>query len=121
MTEDGAPRDAAAPPAATPSEAARGPFRYVTDELRAVIHAHCARALPDGDFAGALRRAARAARSAGLEPQQLVIAVKTAWYSLPDAERRNVPAALTAPGALDPADPIQWVVTQCIVGYYDER
>lgn len=93
-------------------ERAGGVFQDLATDLRRLIHAHVRDAMPDDEFSLALRRLARAARAGGVEPQQLVIAVKTAWYALPDVERRAEPAEQGT------RDPLEQIVTHCIDGFY---
>lgn len=94
-------------------ERAGGVFQDVATELRRLIHAYVRGAVPDDEFGPALRRLAREARASGVEPQQLVIAVKTAWYALPDVERHGEPAQR------ERRDSLPQIVTHCIEGFYE--
>lgn len=79
-------------------------------ELRAVLQRSVASGTHGEELKAALQRAASEARHKGLQAEQLLVALKDIWYSLPDLSTQ-------------PADDVQTrllqqLIARCIQEYY---
>ena len=92
----------------TPNEPALDPSTVA--ELRAVLSRSVMAGNHGDDLKGLLRRAAGEARSKGLQAEQLLVALKDIWYSLPDLS--------TQPGNEMQTRLLQQLIARCIQEYY---
>lgn len=89
--------------------AARNAFGNVALRFRAVVDAQLVRDTSDADLERAVWRVAQDAQAGGLKPEQVVIALKTAWYTLPQHR---------SGGRGEHERRLERLVTVCIEGYF---
>lgn len=92
----------------TPSSAALEPS--TVSQLRAALSRSVASGNHGEDLKELLRRAATEARSKGVQAEQLLVALKDIWYSLPDLS--------TQPGTEVHTRLLQQLIARCIQEYY---
>ncbi len=79
-------------------------------ELRAALTRSVASGNHGDDLKGLLRRAAGEAREKGLQAEQLLVALKDIWYSLPDLTTHRADDTQTRL--------LQQLIARCIQEYY---
>lgn len=84
-------------------------FGHVAVRFRAVVDEHLVRAASDADLERAVWQVAQDAQAGGLKPEQVVIALKTAWYTLPRHR---------SGGRSEHERRLERLVTVCIEGYF---
>ena len=92
----------------TPSSAALVPSTVA--QLRAALSHSAATGSHGEELKGLLKRAATEARQNGMQAEQLLVALKDIWYSLPDLS--------TQPGNDAQTRLLQQLIARCIQEYY---
>ena len=79
-------------------------------DLRAALSRSLETGAHGSDIAGLLREVARQARERGLHAEQLLIALKEVWYSMPQLSVRS--------GTEVSSELLQQLIARCIQEYY---
>lgn len=81
------------------------------DALRRALRAHLGRAESDDELRRAVRRMCNELRAKGLQAEQLLVAFKELWQSLPEAQQ--------LPFGPPRYDALDRIITMCIEEYYE--